>query len=142
LQYKVFPAGSRYNGLVHEIQKEIKIYRKKYKTPIEFTCIFNKDLNIRVVKEVAISNICSEIIKYFCAIKATHITVRMELLNNRTLQLEVHSINNPEEGRKEIKFNRNLSLINAKLIWQNAKVLPETNWIDCVAIDFDRLQEE
>lgn len=141
LQYSIYPTGSSFTGLVNSLHNFIKSCQIRFNTEIEFTCIFNQDLEIESLKEVTMYIIFTEIIEFACFQKVKRIGVRLELQNN-ILRFDLSKLSKEKMNEELDTVLQNvLAKIYSKLIWQRVEISSDTNWKDRFSICFPHVSK-
>jgi signal transduction histidine kinase len=125
----IFPAIVDTSGIIRGLRQfciDIKAIYSEAEVEILTTDVAFDNLDKQ--KEFNTYKICTEIIKYFCDQKYYQVKVVIYCDLKKNLEIEVEGIKSVKNAMTETERKKKLKLIQGRLVQQNAKVFPETNW--------------
>jgi hypothetical protein len=122
-------------GLISGINEHIKRCGLIYPTEIINYTELKGKLNVPVVQDIGIYRVCETAINFLCLLNYEQLELDFTL-KEKTLLFKAEGKGESKQSDKTDELNELKKLAQAQLLWQNAIILPETNWTDTLAFSF------
>jgi signal transduction histidine kinase len=135
----IYPRIIIRKGLIVSLKEHLHDKNKIFGNRIDLLSTINDDkqLKISLIYETAIYRICLIVIEFMLLVPFSSIQINISLEGeNLILNITGTGQGELENKENEMELTRKITLIKAIMAWQQANILPETNWISKFKFSF------
>lgn len=134
VQFNIYPRTIHLNGVSLGIERFVNSCKKKYSIEISLFDALDEEIKLSNTTEIGIYKTCSEIISYLCNSLANSLQIEI-YYNKENFVFDIYS-KRSESVKNNPELEKQIELIKAMIIWQDAMISENKNWLDRITVEF------